>query len=79
MKNAYDYLKLLEPAPAWITGYIDTPIARIPVVATELDSFDRTGSIKVRLGIGRDSYTVPPGLYAAGKPDNASPVLVTAN
>lgn len=79
MKNAYDYLKLLEPAPAWITGYIDTPIARIPVVATELDSFDRTGSIKVRLGIGRDSYTVPTGLYAAGKPDNASPVLVTAN
>ncbi len=79
MKNAYDYLKLLEPAPAWITGYIDTPIARIPVIATVLDSFDRTGSIKVRLGIGRDNYIIPPGLYAAGKPDSTSPVLVTAN
>lgn len=72
-------MKLLEPAPAWITGHIDTPIARIPVIATELNSSDRAGMAKVRLGIGRDSYIVPPGLYAAGKPDRTSPVLVTAN
>jgi len=79
LKNAYDYLKLLEPAPAWITGFADTPIARIPVVSTKLDGSDMAGSTKMRLGIGRDSYTVPPGLYAAGKPDSSSPVLVTAN
>lgn len=67
------------PAPDWITGYIDTPIARIPVISTNLNSHDNADGIKVRLGIGRDDYKVPPGLYAAGKPDNTSPVLVTAN
>lgn len=35
--------------------------------------------MQVRLGIGRDDYKVPPGLYAVGEPDSASPVLVTAN
>lgn len=58
---------------------METPIARIPVIGTSLDKKDRTGAIKVRLGIGRDNYMVPPGLYAVGKPDNTSPVLVTAN
>ena len=69
----------MEPAPDWIAGYVDTPIARIPVVSTVLNSGDKSDSLKVRLGIGRDDYKVPPGLYAAGKPDNTSPVLVTAN
>lgn len=69
----------MEPAPDWITGYIDSPIARIPIISTLLNSGDTTSGIKARLGIGRDDYKVPPGLYAAGKPDNTSPVLVTAN
>lgn len=37
------------------------------------------GTIKTRLGIGRMTYTVDPGLYAMGVPDGNSPVLVTAN
>jgi len=37
------------------------------------------GSWKVRWGIGRDNYRVEPGLYAIGKPDSNSPVLVSAN
>jgi hypothetical protein len=40
---------------------------------------DRLGSFKVRWGIGRMHYTVDPGLYALGKPDQQSPVLVTSN
>jgi hypothetical protein len=69
----------LEPSPDWIIGYIDTPIAKIPTISTVLKRIDKLGKIKTRLGIGRDDYKVPPGLYAVGKPDNISPVLVTAN
>ncbi|HYF83545.1 MAG TPA: mercury methylation corrinoid protein HgcA [Clostridia bacterium] len=79
MENAYDYLKVLEPAPDWIVGYIETPIAKIPIISTALSSTDKAGTIKIRLGIGRDNYKVPPGIYAVGKPDNTSPILVTAN
>jgi len=40
---------------------------------------DILGAWKVRWGFGRDNYTVEPGIYALGKPDNSSPVLVSAN
>jgi hypothetical protein len=48
-------------------------------VATSLSFKDILGTWKVRWGIGRANYTVNPGLYAIGKPDNNSPVLVSAN
>lgn len=35
--------------------------------------------MKARLGINRDQYAVPAGIYAIGYPDENSPVLVTAN
>jgi acetyl-CoA decarbonylase/synthase complex subunit gamma len=35
--------------------------------------------IRVRIGFGRMSYGVEPGLYAMGEPTPESPVLVTAN
>lgn len=40
---------------------------------------DHIGACKARWGIGRMQYIVPPGLYAVGEPEPASPVLVTAN
>jgi acetyl-CoA decarbonylase/synthase complex subunit gamma len=40
---------------------------------------DYLGTFKARWGIGRMHYTVDPGLYALGQPDEKSPVLVTAN
>ncbi len=48
-------------------------------VSTQLSSRDRLGAWKVRWGIGRMYYRVEPGLYAAGNPGPASPVLVSAN
>ena len=51
----------------------------IPVASTVLSFSDHLGAWKARWGIGRMDYTVEPGLYAVGKPDNESPVLVTAN
>lgn len=51
----------------------------IETVSTHLTFNDILGAWKVRWGIGRMTYTVNPGLYAIGNPDEASPVLVSAN
>ena len=48
-------------------------------VTTELNFNDRLGAVKVRCGIGRKNYRVPPGLYAVGEPSGSSPVFVSAN
>jgi hypothetical protein len=48
-------------------------------VSTALSARDIFGAIKVRLGFGRHNYTVRPGLYSIGEPNNNSPVLVSAN
>ena len=51
----------------------------IPVVSTTLSFTDHLGAWKARWGIGRMDYTVEPGLYTVGAPDNESPVFVSAN
>lgn len=60
-----------------------TPIAKqegpAPVLSTTLTWRDVLGGWRVRWGIGRMRYLVPPGLYRVGEPDRKSPVLVTAN
>jgi hypothetical protein len=48
-------------------------------LSTNLTWRDVAGAWKVRWGIGRFSYLIEPGLYAVGKPDENSEVLVTAN
>jgi len=53
--------------------------ATVPKIDTRLNWRDYLGTMKVRLGIGRGSYTVKPGLYAIGKPTSTSDVFVTAN
>ena len=51
----------------------------VPVVSTILTFDDHCNAWKARWGIGRMDYTVEPGLYAVGSPDNESPVFVSAN
>jgi len=51
----------------------------VPRIDATLALADRLGMWKVRWGIGRLKYMVPPGLYAIGVPAADSPVLVTAN
>ncbi len=60
-------------------GKVETASGPIPRIPTALEPADRWGTVKARWGIGRMTYTVDPGLYAAGNPDEQSPVLVTAN
>lgn len=63
----------------WVTGEILTPKGTVPVVSTKLHFKDTLGAWKVRWGIGRMKYKVSPGIYAIGRPDHTSPVLVSAN
>lgn len=60
-------------------GSVQTPTGDVPEISSDLNRADRWGSIKARWGVGRMNYTVDPGLYALGEPDERSPVLVTAN
>jgi hypothetical protein len=53
--------------------------ASIETVATKLRFNDYLGAVKVRWGIGRNNYTVKPGLYKIGKPNSSSDLFVTAN
>ena len=53
--------------------------SRPATVTVEWSQADYIGQIKCRLGFSRMEYTVSPGLYAVGKPDNGSDVLVSAN
>jgi hypothetical protein len=50
-----------------------------PVLSTTVPWRDVLGEWRVRWGIGRMRYLIPPGLYRVGEPDKKSPVLVTAN
>jgi len=56
----------------------DTEIS-IPIAPTSLSLKDYFGAAKVRWGVGRMDYKIEPGLYAFGRPDSNSPVLVSAN
>ena len=73
-----------EPAGAqrgrpWVVGTVDAPTGPVPQVAPALTWADRLGALRVRLRIRRMHYMVDPGLYAVGRPDPESPVLVSAN
>lgn len=65
--------------PPSVVGEVLTPAGSVPAVSTDLKWRDNLGRWKVRWGIGRMRYTLAPGLYAVGHPDQGSEVLVTAN
>lgn len=64
---------------SFVTGSIQTPVGEVPQISSSLGWADRIGSMKARWGIGRMHYTLEPGLYALGSPNEQSPLLVTAN
>ena len=63
----------------FVEGSIPTRVGPVPRITSTLTLADRWGSIKARWGVGRMRYTIEPGLYALGKPDEQAPVLITAN
>jgi len=74
-----EYITPYDKNDQWVMGEIRTPQGIVPVISTELHFKDLLGAWKVRWGIGRMNYKINPGLYAVGKPDDTSPVLVSAN
>jgi hypothetical protein len=71
--------KSKDKKPEWIAGWLPTLAGVFPVISTRLTSGDILGGWRVRWGIKRMVYRINPGLYAVGKPDASSPILVTAN
>ena len=65
-----------KPEERPVTGL---PKKEIVQVDSSLSWKDCLGFAAMRLGFGRDRYSIEPGLYSIGKPDTESPVLVTAN
>ncbi|MBL7225843.1 MAG: acetyl-CoA synthase subunit gamma [Desulfobacteraceae bacterium] len=63
----------------FVEGSVETKGGNVPRVFSELVWADYWGTIKARWGVGRMRYTLEPGLYALGNPDERAPVLVTAN
>ena len=62
-----------------MTGSVQTPEGQVPQVSSSLSRTDRIGTFKARWGVGRMHYTVEPGIYALGNPDEKAAVAVTAN
>jgi hypothetical protein len=63
----------------FVDRFLTTAVGVVPVVRTRLSLRDRLSTVLTRMNIGRNHYTVAPGLYATGQPGDHSPVLVTAN
>lgn len=78
-KSSCEPITIYDTKQRWILGEVSTSEGMVPQVRTELNFTDIWGTCKVRFGVGRMKYKINPGLYAVGAPDNASPVLVTAN
>ncbi|MDD5170878.1 MAG: mercury methylation corrinoid protein HgcA [Syntrophales bacterium] len=77
--SAEAQLKKARSDQSFVRGVHASPVGDVPLVPSELKWRDRWGSIKARWGVGRMDYSIDPGLYALGSPDDTSPVLVSAN
>ena len=64
---------------SYVADFIQSNAGPVPQVKTRLERKDLMAAGRVRCGIGRHRYTVVPGLYATGNPDENAEVLVTAN
>jgi hypothetical protein len=71
--------KLKEALPPWAVDWYQTPVGAVPRTSAEIARSERWEHIRCRATAFRESYKVPPGLYAVGEPGKASDVLVSAN
>ncbi|MEW5746853.1 MAG: mercury methylation corrinoid protein HgcA [Nitrospirota bacterium] len=60
-------------------GTLTTPAGPVPRISGEWSRTDYWGEVKCRTSAYRNDYTIDPGLYAIGTPDNSSEVLASAN
>ncbi|MBW1842622.1 MAG: acetyl-CoA synthase subunit gamma, partial [Deltaproteobacteria bacterium] len=63
----------------FVEEFPETSAGPVPRVKTDMLWPDILGTFKTRLGIGRNTYSIAPGLYCVGNPGADDPVLVTGN
>ncbi|MBF0520510.1 MAG: acetyl-CoA synthase subunit gamma [Nitrospirae bacterium] len=71
--------KVTQQLKRWMTATVNTPACITYKVSTEITKSELLEHLRCRLSSFRNSYTVTPGLYAVGNPDQNSHVVVTAN
>ena len=79
MEDKNDYRKPGYELCRFVEDFLETESGPVPRIKTIPDQRDRLSAVAVRIGLNRNRYAVSPGLYACGKPDQDSEVLVTAN
>ena len=57
----------------FVDDFMETRTGLVPKVITKLNRTDIKGTIFTRIGIGRNSYKISPGLYAIGEAGSDSP------
>lgn len=62
-----------------LDGAVEINNKIIPRLSSDLTAVDRTGTLKMRLGINRSDYKVPTGVYAIGTPVQGATMFVTCN
>jgi len=60
---------------SFVSGSVTTSAGPLPQILSTLNWHDHWGTVKARFGTFRMNYSVGPGLYALGNPDNNSPVF----
>ncbi len=65
--------------PPWVSGLIETMAGNVPNISSKWYKADYLGMIKSRSTAFRMDYSVPPGIYALGCPDENSDIFVSAN
>jgi len=82
-KSCFEEAPFLSPPEAqsesWVADCLDYPQGKVLQVKTEWSRADLIGRIRARTTSFRMRYRIEPGLYAVGRPDAESPVMVTAN
>ena len=63
----------------WIIGNVKTPLGPVKKISGDWSRKDSLEQIKSRISSFRRNYTVDPGLYAIGDPDENSDIFVSAN
>lgn len=63
-------IRLPSKNQPFVPGTLTTKVGEVPKVGSGLNWQDRRGHFLVRWNIGRDHFTVEPGLYGLGKPTN---------
>ncbi len=63
----------------FVAEWVETEAGLLPRVSHEITAGDKRGAAAMRMGLGRDSYRIAPGIYIFGTPTAESPVLVTCN